>query len=99
MSDSTSPSLIHGHAQYAKGAFEETIGSVTGAKSWTDAGSHDKSAAISEMKAANDLGSSSRMGAAGAGTGKDASFLGGIEKKVGEVVGCEGMVENGEKKQ
>ena len=47
---SNQPSMIGGHAQYAKGYAEETIGNVTGSKEWQDSGKKDAQAGIDEMK-------------------------------------------------
>jgi uncharacterized protein YjbJ (UPF0337 family) len=80
-------SLIGGHAQYMKGAVEETIGNITGSQAWIDSGVHDKQEATEEMRAANHGPS-------------DSSFISGsTEKKIGNMVGCEGMVHNGEEKE
>jgi len=45
-----SPSLIAGHAKFAKGYAEETLGNVTGSKEWQESGKKDASAGIEEMK-------------------------------------------------
>lgn len=42
--------MIGGHAQYAKGYVEETIGNVTGAKEWIDSGKKDTQEGIETMK-------------------------------------------------
>lgn len=44
------PSMIGGHAQYAKGYVEETIGNVTGNKEWTESGKKDSKEGIESMK-------------------------------------------------
>lgn len=46
----TNPSMISGHATYAKGYAEETIGNVTGSKEWQESGKKDSQAGIDEMK-------------------------------------------------
>jgi uncharacterized protein YjbJ (UPF0337 family) len=43
-------SLVGGHAQYAKGYVEETIGNVTGSKEWQDSGKEDAQAGVDQMK-------------------------------------------------
>jgi uncharacterized protein YjbJ (UPF0337 family) len=87
MTDNNNASLIGGHAQYVKGAVEETIGNVTGSQTWKDSGAHDKQEAVDKMRAANQGPS-------------DSSFISGTtEKKIGNMVGCEGMVHNGEEKE
>lgn len=80
-------SLIGGHAQYAKGAIEETIGNITGSQVWIDSGVHDKEEAVEKMRAANHEPSDSSI------------ISGATEKKIGSMVGCEGMVHNGEEKE
>jgi hypothetical protein len=42
--------MLNGHAQYAKGYVEETIGNVTGSKEWQEGGKSDTQAGIDEMK-------------------------------------------------
>jgi uncharacterized protein YjbJ (UPF0337 family) len=49
-SDATNPSLISGHAQYAKGAITETVGNVTGSQEWQESGKNDAQAGIEQMK-------------------------------------------------
>jgi len=78
--------MISGHAQYAKGYAEETIGNVTGSKEWQESGKKDISEAISEMKAASQQNSSEPTGT---GVG------GKIEEMAGKVAGCEGMEKEG----
>lgn len=87
MSETNKGSLIGGHAQYVKGAVEETIGNLTGSQSWKDAGVHDKQEAVETMKSANE------------GPNDSSIISGTTEKKIGNVVGCQGMVHNGEQKQ
>ncbi|CAF1371207.1 unnamed protein product, partial [Rotaria sordida] len=53
MTDNNKSSLLGGHAQYVKGAVEETIGNVTGSQAWKDSGVHDKQEAAEKMRAAN----------------------------------------------
>ncbi|PRP87916.1 hypothetical protein PROFUN_02653 [Planoprotostelium fungivorum] len=88
MSDnSNSTGLIGGHVQYAKGAAEAAIGSVTGSAAWSESGEKDKSQAIDAMKAANQ------------GPKNEGLISGETEAKLGSAFGCEGMVENGKQKQ
>ncbi len=87
MSDNNNASLIGGHAQYVKGAVEETIGNVTGSQAWKESGAHDKQEAVEKMRAANQGPSDSSV------------ISGSTEKKIGSVIGCEGMVHNGEEKE
>lgn len=48
--DSNSASVLGGHAKYAKGYVEETIGNVTGSKEWQESGQKDAKRGIDEMK-------------------------------------------------
>jgi uncharacterized protein YjbJ (UPF0337 family) len=50
MSSNANPSMFNGHAQYAKGYVEETIGNVTGSKDWQESGQKDAQSGIDEMK-------------------------------------------------
>jgi uncharacterized protein YjbJ (UPF0337 family) len=50
MASNNQPSMVAGHAQYAKGYVEETIGNVTGSKEWQESGKKDTQAGIGEMK-------------------------------------------------
>merc|ERR1711964_240098 len=52
-SNNNQASMIGGHAQYAKGYVEESIGNLTGSKEWQESGKKDAEAGIGEMKAAN----------------------------------------------
>lgn len=81
------PSLIRGHAQYAKGTIEESIGNITGSQSWKESGVHDKQEAVEKMRAANQGPSDSTV------------ISGSTERRIGSMVGCEGMVHNGEEKE
>lgn len=46
----TNPGMVSGHAQYAKGYVEETVGKALGSKDWEDSGRKDSAAGIEEMK-------------------------------------------------
>jgi hypothetical protein len=78
------PSMLSGHAQYVKGAVEQTLGSMIGSEAMKKAGSEAKEAGVTEMKAAYH--------------GQDDWMPPGLEKKIGKVIGCEGMAEIGEEK-
>ncbi|CBX92309.1 hypothetical protein LEMA_P050150.1 [Plenodomus lingam JN3] len=77
------PGLVASHAQYVKGAAEETIGNVTGSEAWKSSGAQDKEHAIGDMKAASANRDPSTQG------------MGGLEEKAGNLVGCEGMQKEG----
>jgi uncharacterized protein YjbJ (UPF0337 family) len=47
---SNGPSMIGGHAQYAKGYVESTIGNVTGNADWKESGEKDMQGGIGEMR-------------------------------------------------
>ncbi|TGJ82918.1 hypothetical protein E0Z10_g5848 [Xylaria hypoxylon] len=80
--DNNKPSLIGGHTEYAKGATEATIGNITGSHAWKSSGEQAKAHAVDTMKAA--------------GERRDPLHgLGVAEQKLGEVVGCEGMANEG----
>ncbi|CED83202.1 hypothetical protein [Phaffia rhodozyma] len=83
-----STSQIGAHAEYIKGATVEAIGSLTGSKEWTESGADTKEHAIGDMRSA---ASSSPHGE------PHSSTIGSIEKKAGELVGCEGMVDEGQR--
>ncbi|CAF1459251.1 unnamed protein product [Rotaria sordida] len=87
MTDNNKSSILGGHAQYVKGAVEETIGNVTGSQAWKDSGAHDKQEAAEKLRAANQGPSDSSL------------ISGTTEKKIGNMVGCQGMVHNGEEKE
>lgn len=42
--------MIGGHAQYAKGYVEETVGKAIGSKDWEESGKKDSASGIEEMK-------------------------------------------------
>ncbi|KAI1502770.1 hypothetical protein F5X99DRAFT_426943 [Biscogniauxia marginata] len=77
------PSLVGGHAEYIKGAAESTIGSITGSHAWTTSGKQAKAHAVDSVKAAGEARGSSAQG------------YGKAEQKLGEMAGCEGMVQEG----
>jgi uncharacterized protein YjbJ (UPF0337 family) len=78
------PSMLSGHAQYVKGAVEQTLGSMIGSESLKKTGQEDKEAGVTEMKAAYH--------------GQDDWMSPELEKKLGKVIGCEGMAEIGDEK-
>lgn len=42
--------MVSGHAQYAKGCVEETVGKALGSKDWEESGEKDSAAGVEEMK-------------------------------------------------
>jgi uncharacterized protein YjbJ (UPF0337 family) len=48
--DQNAPSMLGGHAQYAKGYVSETIGNMTGSDAWKESGKQDSQAGIEQMK-------------------------------------------------
>ncbi|KAL2038809.1 hypothetical protein N7G274_008567 [Stereocaulon virgatum] len=90
--NSSNPSMIHGHAAYVAGAVKETIGSYT-STDMQNAGASDKEAAVEEMRAAKQL--SDQQG----GEVSKNPTLGEVEQTIGSVTGCEGMEEEGAKRQ
>jgi len=84
------PSILSGHAQYAKGYVTETIGKAIGSEEWTESGKADSQKGIDEMKQAKQQ-SDSQPAATGVG--------GKIEEFAGKAAGCEGMEEEGKERQ
>ncbi|KAH6610043.1 csbd-like domain-containing [Trichoderma cornu-damae] len=74
--------LMGAHAQYLKGAAEETIGSISGSQSWSASGAQDKATGLEAMKKA--------------GEKRDAKQgYGRAEEWAGKLTGCEGMQKEG----
>lgn len=61
-----------------------------GSEEWKTSGQNQKEAAVKEMRAANDASGEPAVGG---------RRLGNLEESLGNAVGCEGMVSEGEKKQ
>ncbi|MCJ1288415.1 hypothetical protein MMC26_007772 [Xylographa opegraphella] len=83
--ETSSASMLHGHAAYVAGAAKETIGNLSGSAPWQTAGQDDKAAAVDEMRAAKEASGSQTQN----------PTVGKVEEMVGKGVGCEGMVEEG----
>lgn len=49
-SNTNEPSLLSGHAQYAKGYVSESIGNMTGSAEWKESGERDSQSGLEEMK-------------------------------------------------
>ncbi|KAI0002812.1 hypothetical protein F4779DRAFT_622044 [Xylariaceae sp. FL0662B] len=81
--NSQQPSLVGGHAEYAKGAAEAAIGGITGSQAWTSSGEQSKAHAVETMKAAGERRDPSTQG------------YGKVEQKLGEATGCAGMSKEG----
>merc|ERR1711964_133578 len=88
-SNNNQASMIGGHAQYAKGYVEESVGNLTGSKEWQESGKKDAEAGIGEMKAANQNRTSEPA----------ASGIGRVEELAGKAAGCEGMEKEGAERQ
>ncbi|KAE8444713.1 hypothetical protein EG329_014273 [Mollisiaceae sp. DMI_Dod_QoI] len=104
--NSSQASMLSGHAQYAKGYVEETIGNVTGSKEWQESGKNDTTEGISEMKVWFSCLPTDNAGlpfgpANQQRTGEPAaSGIGGkIEEVAGKAAGCEGMEKEGLERQ
>lgn len=107
----TQPSMVGGHAQYAKGYVESTIGNVTGNEQWKESGEKDMGEGIGAMKVCslihpqNTKHSQQEKGtilttlqeARAQQQGEPAaSGIGGkVEEVAGKVAGCEGMEKEG----
>lgn len=82
-------SMLGGHAKYARGYAEESIGNVTGSKEWQESGKKTAREGVEEMKAAN---ANKPEPAASSVGGK-------IEQMAGSAAGCPGMEEEGKERQ
>ncbi|ORY86156.1 hypothetical protein BCR37DRAFT_390953 [Protomyces lactucae-debilis] len=89
------PGLVAAHLNYAKGAAEETIGNVTGSQDWQKSGKNDQSAARDDMKAASNASTDPAARQPNGSLARE----GGLESKIGSLVGCEGMEQVGEEKK
>ena len=81
-SSSDSPGLIAAHAKYAQGAISSVLG--------YESGETTKSQAVDEMKRASEQNKNQQPA--------QNNVLGTVEKKAGELAGCEGMVEEGKER-
>ncbi|CCG81034.1 Putative uncharacterized protein [Taphrina deformans PYCC 5710] len=96
MSDNTqTPGIIASHLGYAKGAAEETIGNLTGSKEWQQSGQTDQQTAKDDMHKAANISSDPSQRTATQSLNRE----GGLESKIGSLVGCPGMEDVGEQKQ
>ena len=83
------PGLMAGHAEYAKGAAQAAVGSLTGSHAWTKSGEQAKAHGVATMKAASEA-----RDAEGGSKG-----FGKAEEVAGKAVGCEGMRREGAESQ
>ncbi|KAL6244028.1 hypothetical protein RBB50_008897 [Rhinocladiella similis] len=82
------PSMLGGHAKYVQGAVSSALG--------YESGQQTKDAAVQEMRDAKESQSSSSSDPQQQQQQPTQStILGTVEKTVGQVTGCEGMVEDG----
>merc|ERR1712072_326898 len=84
------PSLVHGHVNLARGAFDSTVGAATGAQDWTDSGETAKMEGIQELKSYGEKNPAQQEGS---------SMMGKAEEALGQATGCGGMEKEGEVKQ
>ncbi|KAL3420013.1 hypothetical protein PVAG01_08512 [Phlyctema vagabunda] len=100
-SDSTStnnnnnPSLIGGHAQFAKGYVEEALGNATGSREWQESGKADSAQGIQAMKAAGEQRKTDPQTGAAGGVNPTTAKM---EEVAGRLAGCEGMEKEGAEK-
>ncbi|KAL6718216.1 hypothetical protein ACLMJK_004304 [Lecanora helva] len=90
--DQSDPSMLRGHANYVAAAAKETLGSYT-STDMQSAGAADKNAAVEEMRAAKEA--SEQQG----GDVSKNPTVGKVEQSLGNVTGCEGMEEEGARRQ
>ena len=89
-SSSNGPSQLAAHAKYVQGAASSALGYESGEQTKRDA--------VQEMRAAKDASEDVSRAANNGGPGDaplQSGILGTVEKKAGELAGCEGMVEQG----
>ncbi|KAH7127466.1 hypothetical protein EDB81DRAFT_889263 [Dactylonectria macrodidyma] len=82
------PGLIGSHYQYAKGAAEAslaTVGVLTNSQAWKASGEQDKAAGLAALKRVGEQRSQHPE----QGYGK-------VEQMAGKIVGCEGMMREGD---
>ncbi|KAH7131585.1 hypothetical protein B0J13DRAFT_562881 [Dactylonectria estremocensis] len=79
------PGLISSHYQYAKGAAEATVGVLTNSQAWKASGEQDKAAGLAALKRVGEQRSEHPE----QGYGK-------VEQMAGKIVGCEGMMREGD---
>ncbi|BFZ54098.1 hypothetical protein PYCC9005_001130 [Savitreella phatthalungensis] len=99
MSSENKPGLVASHAAYAKGAAEETIGNLTGSAAWQTSGKEIQEEAKSQMREAAER--SDRVDTDVSNTRQPTDSLareGALEQKIGSLVGCEGMEQQGAEK-
>ncbi|KAL2120332.1 hypothetical protein VTJ04DRAFT_4358 [Mycothermus thermophilus] len=77
------PGLLAGHAEWIKGAAESAIGSITGSRSWREAGDQEKAHARASLQAAVEHRDPAKSG------------YGRAEEIAGRLTGCEGMRHEG----
>ena len=86
----SAPSQLAAHAKYVQGAASSALG--------YESGEQTKKDAVSEMRAAKEASEDASRAANDGGPGDapmQSGILGTVEKKAGEMTGCEGMVEEG----
>ncbi|KAI9670634.1 MAG: hypothetical protein M1831_005854 [Alyxoria varia] len=91
---SEQPGLIHGHAKYAQGAVESTIGTATSSQPWQSSGESNKSAGIDEMRKAREETQQNQQQQAPQ-QGVTGNVGAKAEELAGKAVGCEGMEKEG----
>ncbi|KAF8247007.1 hypothetical protein K440DRAFT_661642 [Wilcoxina mikolae CBS 423.85] len=92
------PSQVHGHAKYAKGVVNETIGQMTNSPSWQASGAENKAAGIAEMRAAKEVVDKDLRENYQTRDPQRLKTEGKSQNALGKTVGCQGMVERGGEK-
>ncbi|KAF2189432.1 hypothetical protein K469DRAFT_700618 [Zopfia rhizophila CBS 207.26] len=83
MTSNNQPGLISSHAEYVRGATEQTIGNISSSEAWEASGAQDKEQAVHAMRGASEQRDHAKQG------------FGKLEETAGKVVGCEGMQKEG----
>lgn len=92
---STEPSSINATVTYAKGVVQETIGNLTSAQDWKQAGlanrqaANDELARVEESKPKTETAEPSRL------NGNLNALVGGVRETIGSAIGSSSMVETG----
>ncbi|KAF8537828.1 hypothetical protein BDD12DRAFT_981908 [Trichophaea hybrida] len=92
------PSQVHGHAEYAKGVVNETIGQMANSPSWQASGIEDKAAGIAEMRAGKEMVDKDPRENYQTRDRQRLKTEGKSQNVLGKTVGCQGMVKRGGEK-
>ncbi|KAI9008001.1 hypothetical protein BC832DRAFT_552808 [Gaertneriomyces semiglobifer] len=96
---STTPSLLHGHAQYIKGTIEVAVGSLTSSPSLQQSGQADKASAVVELRAADAATQGQRLDNMEHRNKDWLGREGKAEEILGSTVSCAGLQKRGLEKE